>query len=99
VNEGKDGCTFRVRVQPRSRRDEIAGLHGDALKIRLTAAPVEGKANQALQKFLARRLGVSPSAVEILAGHTSRQKQVRVTGVSADAIHALLETKQATLEA
>ena len=93
VDEGKDGCTFRVRIQPRSRRDGITGLHGDALKIRLTAPPVEGKANQALQKFLAKRLGVSPSAVEILTGHTSRQKQVRVTGASADAIRALIETK------
>jgi uncharacterized protein (TIGR00251 family) len=93
IVERKDGCIFRVRVQPRARRDEIRGLHGDALKIRLTAPPVAGKANQALQKFLAKRLGIPPSSVEILTGHTSRQKRVRVTGVSAKAIHALLQAK------
>jgi uncharacterized protein (TIGR00251 family) len=93
VDEGKKGCTFRVRVQPRARRDEIRGLHGDELKIRLTAPPVAGKANQALQKFLAKHLDVPPSAVEILTGHTSRHKRVHVAGVSAKAIHALLEAK------
>jgi uncharacterized protein (TIGR00251 family) len=93
VIEGKEGCTFRVRVSPRSRRDEVVGLHGDALKIRLTAPPVRGKANRALREFLAGQLGVSPSAVEILTGHTSRQKRVRVVGVSAEAIHALLDAK------
>ena len=92
IDEGKDGCTFRVRVLPRSRQDEIVGLHGDALKIRLTAPPVDGKANQALQTFLAKRLDVSPSAVEILTGHTSRHKKVHVEGVSADAVRALLNT-------
>lgn len=93
VDVREDGCTFQVRVQPRSRCDQIAGVHGDALRIRLTAPPVEGKANLALCRFLARRLGISISAVEILTGHTSRQKQVRVKGVSAEAVHALLETK------
>lgn len=89
ITENEGGCTFRVRVLPRSRRDEVVGLHGDALKIRLTAPPERGKANRALQEFLAEQLGVSPSAVEIISGHTSRQKRVRVAGVSADAIRAL----------
>lgn len=93
VDEGENGCTFHVRVQPRSRRDEIIGLHGDALKIRLIAPPIEGKANQALRKFLAKQLGIPPASVEILTGHTSRQKRVRVAGISAEAIHALLEAK------
>lgn len=93
VTEGKGGCIFRVRVLPRSRRDEVAGLHGDALKIRLTAPPVRGKANRALQEFLADQLRISPSDVEILTGHTSRQKRVRVMGVSADAVRALLSTE------
>jgi len=69
------------------------GLHGNALKIRLVAPPVRGKANQALREFLAGRLGVSRSAVEILSGHTSRRKRVRVEGVSADAVRALLSAK------
>jgi len=93
VTEGKEGCTFRIRVLPRSRRDEVVGLHGDALKVRLTAPPVRGKANRALQEFLAQRLGVLPSDIEILTGHTSRQKRVCVRGVSADAIRALMGTK------
>ena len=93
IKEGKDGCTFLVRIQPRSSRDQVTGLHGDALKIRLTAPPVEGKANQALQKFLAKQLDTSPTNIDILTGHTSRQKRVRVVGISADVIHALLETK------
>ena len=93
VTEREEGAIFRVRVLPRSRRDEVVGLHGDALKIRLTAPPVEGKANRALQEFLAGRLGVSRSAVEILSGHASRQKRVRVAGVSAAAIRALLNAK------
>jgi len=91
VTEGEAGCVFQVRVLPRSRRDEVAGLHGDALKIRLTAPPVGGKANRALQRFLAKQLGVSPSAVEILSGHTSRQKRVCVRGASAGAVLALVK--------
>ena len=93
VTEGEEGYTFRVRVLPRSRRDEVVGLHGDALKIRLTAPPVGGKANRALRAFLAGRLGVPRSAVEILSGHASRQKRVRVAGASAAAIRALLNAK------
>jgi uncharacterized protein (TIGR00251 family) len=93
IEENKAGCTFLVRVQPRSSRDQVTGLHGDALKIRLTAPPVEGKANQALQKFLAKQLNTSPTNIEILTGHTSRQKRVRVAGVPANAVRALLETK------
>ena len=91
VVEGKDGCTFRVHVVPRSRRNEIVGLHGDALKLRLAASPERGKANRALSKFLAGRLDVSSSDVEILSGHTSRQKRVRVRGISSSAIRALLD--------
>ena len=93
VTEGEEGCTFQVRVLPRGRRDEVVGLHGDALKVRLTAPPVGGKANRALRKFLAERLSVSPSAVEILTGHTSRQKRVRVRGVSAKAVCGLLSAE------
>ena len=91
VREGPDGCTFQVRVQPRSRRDGIVGLHGDALKVRVTAPPTDGRANLAVKKLLAKHLDVAPSDVEIVAGHTSRQKRVHVTDASADAVRALLE--------
>lgn len=77
---------FSVRVVPGSQQDAVAGLHGDALRIRLKAPPVEGKANQALRAFLAEQLGVPVDAVEILAGHASRRKIVRVSGVTADRV-------------
>jgi len=93
VSEERGGCTFQVRVVPRSRREEVVGLHGDALRIRLTAPPERGKANRALQRFPAARLSVSPLAGEIISWHTLRQKRVRVEGVSADDIGALLGTK------
>ena len=91
ITEGEGGCTFYVRVVPRGRRDKIAGIHGDALKVRLTAPPVKGRANRALRKFLADRLGVMHSDVEILSGHASRQKRVHVRGIAASAIEALLD--------
>ena len=82
ITEAGDGVTFAVRVVPRSSKSEITGIHGDALKIRLTAPPVEGRANEALIAFLAKRLGVRKSQVEIVAGATSRRKAIRVMGVS-----------------
>jgi uncharacterized protein (TIGR00251 family) len=82
VTEAEGGVTFPVRVVPRASKNEIAGVHGDALKVRLTAPPVEGKANETLIVFLAQRLGVRKSQVEIVAGTTSRRKMIRVMGVS-----------------
>ena len=93
VTESKSGCVFQVRVVPRSRQEKVVGLHGDALKIRLTAPPEKGKANRALQEFLAGRLGVSRSDVEILSGHASRHKRVRVENVSAGDVRALLDAQ------
>lgn len=72
-----------LRVVPRASRTEVAGTVGDALKIRLNAPPVEGKANKALLKFLARRLGVRTSEITLLGGETSRNKRVTVTGMTA----------------
>jgi uncharacterized protein len=86
----RDGCvTFTVRVAPRASRNAIAGEHAGALKIRLTAPPVEGRANDALRRLLAERLNVPVSAVKIVAGESSRTKRVSVTGVSAPQILAL----------
>jgi uncharacterized protein (TIGR00251 family) len=90
ISEENGGCTFRVRVAPKGRRNEIIGGHSDAIKVRVQAPPVEGKANQALREFLAEQLGVSCRDVEIVSGHTSRWKRVRVDGVTADAIEVLL---------
>ena len=90
VDEAKGQCTFRVHVVPRSRRDEIVGLQGDALKLRVAAVPVRGKANRAVERFVAQRLGVPTSAVAIVSGHASRRKRVQVSGVSAARILSTL---------
>jgi uncharacterized protein (TIGR00251 family) len=88
----KDGVvSFAVRVQPSARRDEIAGKWQEGLKIRLTAPPVDDRANEALRRFLAASLKVPLSAVRIAAGERSRTKRVQVRGVTADAVRALAD--------
>jgi hypothetical protein len=74
-------------VQPRASRDEVSGVYGDALKIRLAAPPVDGAANDALVKFLAALFAVPRRAVRILAGESSRSKLIEIDGVTARAIH------------
>ncbi len=88
----KDGAvSFTVRVQPRASRDEIAGAWQDALKIRLTAPPVDDRANDALRRLLAGRLKVPLSAVRIASGERNRTKRVEIQGVTTAQILALLE--------
>lgn len=91
VRETAGRVRFSVRVQPRASRTEIAGLHGNALKIRLSAPPVDGAANDELVKFLATVFAVSRHAVRILAGETSRSKVVEVDGITARAVHDVAE--------
>jgi len=74
------GAMFRVRVQPGASKNEIVGVQQDALKIRISAPPVEGKANRALVQFLAEQLAVKRSQVEILNGHATRRKTIHVVG-------------------
>jgi len=93
ITEVKGGVTFPVRVVPRASKDEIAGVHGEALRIRLTAPPVEGKANEALIVFLAQWLGVRKSQVEIVAGAASRRKMVRIMGVSPQEVEQKLKAQ------
>ena len=81
--------SFIVRVQPRASRDEIVGEYLDGLKIRLTAPPVDDRANEALRKLLASRLKVPLAAVRIAAGERSRTKRVEIRGVTAAMILAL----------
>lgn len=85
-----DAVRIRVVVQPRARRAELVGIHGSAVKIRLTAPPVDGRANEALIAFLARRLEVSPARVSIESGAASRRKTVRVAGIGMAQAEALL---------
>ena len=77
IQERNGSVTISVRVQPKASRTELAGAHGDALKIRLAAPPVDGDANQECVRFLARTLGVARSAVEIVSGHATKTKVVR----------------------
>jgi len=80
VTKTAAGVTFRVRVQPGASKNEIVGIQEDALKIRISAPPVEGKANKALIQFLAKQLAVKRNQVEIMSGHTSRIKTIHVVG-------------------
>lgn len=84
------GVSFYVQVQPRASRDAIEGEYADGLKIRLTAPPVDDRANEALVCLLAERLNVSRAAVRIVAGEKSRRKRVVVTGVNREQVLALL---------
>ena len=86
----KDGTvSFIVRVQPRASRDEIVGEYLDGLKIRLTAPPIDDRANEALCKLLATRLKVPLAAVRIASGERSRTKRVEVLGVTTEMIREL----------
>jgi hypothetical protein len=73
--------TFTVQVQPRSSRDEIAGVHDGRLKVRISAPPVEGKANDRLIEVIAKAFGVPKSSVDIIKGHSSRLKTIRISGI------------------
>lgn len=90
VRDTAQGATFSVKVHPRAKRNAIAGEIGESLKVALTAPPVEGKANDACIAFLAEFFGVGRSAVTILAGESSRQKVVRVAGLTADVVRQRL---------
>ena len=86
---------FTVRVQPRASRSEVVGLHGDALKIRLAAPPVDGAANEALVRLLADLLDVPRRAVRIEGGHASRSKLVEVDGAGIEAVRRLAHSDAA----
>lgn len=82
-------CLISLHIQPGAKKTEISGAHGEALKIRLAAPPVDGKANAALLAYLAKTLGLPKSAVRLKSGDTSRQKRVEVDA-PADVVHAKL---------
>lgn len=87
ANDGR--ITLTLHIQPGAKKTEIAGRHGDALKIRLAAPPVDGKANEALLRFVADTLGLAKSAVILKSGQTSRRKVLEVTGSAASAVARL----------
>jgi uncharacterized protein YggU (UPF0235/DUF167 family) len=75
---------FTVKVVPRSACDEVAGWVGGALKVRVRAVPEKGRANEAVERLLARELGLPKRAVRVVAGHTSQRKTVEADGVDGD---------------
>lgn len=81
ITDAESGAAFPVRVIPRASRNEVEGVTGNALKVRVTAPPVEGAANKALIELLAERLKIRKSQIEIVAGRTSQQKMVSVIGL------------------
>ncbi len=81
--------TLTLHIQPGAKKTEVAGIHGDALKIRLAAPPVDGKANAALLAFVADLLGLPKQAVSLKSGQSSRRKVVEVLGAPADTVQRL----------
>lgn len=86
-----DDLLLRVRVQPKAARDQIGGLHGEALKVRITAPPAEGRANQHLVKLFAKELGLARSDVSVERGQKGRDKVLRCRGVGAGGFAAARE--------
>lgn len=83
-------AVLSLRVHPRAKRDEVVGWREGVLRVRVTAPPVKGQANQAVVKLLAQALGVKRGEVRLVKGEKSRDKLVEVTGLSEDAVHRRL---------
>jgi uncharacterized protein len=81
---------LHVRLQPRARKDEIVGERDGRIVIRVTAPPVEGRANDALTRLIAKKANVAPSRVTVVRGHTARDKTIRVDGVDHQTLRAAL---------
>lgn len=79
-----------LHIQPGAKQTEVAGMHGEALKIRLSAPPVDGKANDCLIGFMSKTLGVAKSRIALVSGSSSRAKRLRVEGVDAESVRRLL---------
>jgi len=90
IQTSASGVTFAVKVHPRAKKNAITGEVGDALKVALMAPPVDGKANAACIEFFAKLLNVPRSSVTIASGQSSRNKVIRVAGVSADEVRRRL---------
>ena len=90
LHETAAGVTFAVKVRPRAQRNAVVGELGGAVKIALTAPPIDGRANQACIEFLAELLSLPRSAIEIVSGQSSRSKLIRVAGISVQQLRVLL---------
>ena len=87
----KGGVRLWVRVQPRASANEVAGIHGDALKVRLTAPPVEGAANESLVELLSATFDIPQYAITIVAGAGSRSKVVELAGLTEERVRSMVE--------
>ncbi|MGI6638156.1 MAG: DUF167 domain-containing protein [Desulfobulbus sp.] len=90
LTQADGSLLLRIHVQPRASQNQVTGLQGDALKIRLSAPPVDGKANKAVLAFLAALLSLPKSALSLKSGQQSRQKTVLVTGANEATIRSIL---------
>ena len=90
VVQTASGVVIRVHVQPKSRREQILGMHGDRIKLTVTEPPDKGKANEAVVRLIAKELSLAMSRVELLRGSTSRQKDLLVPELSAEDVRRLL---------
>jgi uncharacterized protein (TIGR00251 family) len=90
IRETEHGIVLQVHVVPRSAKCEVAGIQGDALKLKITAPPVEGQANAECIRFLSDILGIKKKQVRILGGHKSKRKTVAIEGVGRKDIEALI---------
>ena len=90
IHDTAQGATFSIKVHPRAKKDAITGAVGDALKLSLTSPPVDGRANEACIEFFAKLLKVSRTSVTIAAGQSSRNKVIRVSGMSAAQLRSSL---------
>jgi uncharacterized protein (TIGR00251 family) len=96
IQDTDGGVRFAVLVQPRASRSEVCGVHGNRLKVRLAAPPVDGAANETLVTLLAAELGVAKRAVRIVSGASSRNKLVQVDGIRADVVERLAARAQSS---
>jgi uncharacterized protein (TIGR00251 family) len=91
IHDSAGGASFAVKVHPRAKKNAVTGQLGDALKVSLTTPPVEGRANEACIEFFAKLLKVPRSSVTIASGHASRNKVLRIAGLTADELRKRLE--------
>lgn len=91
VSPMEKAVTISVKLQPRSSRNQVVGREGDIYRIKVTAPPVDGKANAALVKLLAKKLGIPPKKIDILSGHASRLKTIRIQDLSLPDVSARLD--------
>lgn len=93
ITESPEGVLFTVHVQPRASRNELCGVQGDELKLRLTAPPVEDAANRLCIEYIAKLLGIAKSRVSITSGLKSRHKTIKITGISSGDILSFLKSR------